>query len=137
MSENMSELEQEVPEHLVNEDNEVDMGSRQDALIDEDKVEREWFKANNKVYWFELKEVTWERKTQILEDNLTTDSRTGDIDLDLKGYYRDMMEEVIVDMSVEGPIGIFLKGMKPELGDQLQDAVPQPGTVMDEEEEGN
>lgn len=133
----MSEAEQDIPEHLLNEDGEVEMGGREDALIDEEDTERKWFKVDGKVYWFDFKEVSWERKTQVLEDNLTTDSRTGEIDLDLKGYYRDMMEEVIVDKSVEGPLGIFLKGMKPELGDQLQDAVPQPGTVMDEEEEGN
>lgn len=133
----MSESEHDIPEHLLDEDGDVQMGGRSDALIDEDDTERQWFKVDGKVYWFDFKDVSWERKTQILENNLTTDSRTGEIDLDLKGYYRDMMEEVIVDKSVEGPIGIFLKGMKPELGDQLQDAVPQPGTVMDEDEEGN
>lgn len=127
----------EIPEHLLGDDEEIEYGSREDALINEDDVEREWFKVDGKVYWFDFGEISWEKKTTILEDNLTTDSRTGEIDLDLKGYYRDMMEETIVDMSVDGPLGVFLKGMKPELGDQLQDAVPQPGTVLDDEEEGN
>lgn len=129
--------EEDIPEHLLGEDGEVELGSRNDVVIDDTDTEREWFKVDGKVYWFDLKEVSWEKKTTILEDNLTTNSRTGEIDLDLKGFYRDMMETVIDDMSVEGPLGVFLKGMKPELGDKLQDTVPQPGTVMDEADEGN
>lgn len=129
--------EQDIPDYLLDDDEEVTLGSREDALIDENNVEREWFKVDDKVYWFDMKEVSWERKSEILEENLTTDTRTGDVDLDLKGYYRDMMLEVIVDKSVEGSLPVFLKGMKPELGDQLQEAVPQPGTVMDDDTEGN
>lgn len=129
--------EEDIPEYLLDEDGEVELGSRDDVVIDDSETEREWFKVDGKLYWFDMKEVSWEKKTTILEDNLNTNSRTGEIDLDLKGFYRDMMETVIVDMSVDGPLGVFLKGMKPELGDKLQDAVPQPGTVMDEADEGN
>lgn len=129
--------ETEIPDHLLDDDEEVEMGGRDDAVIDSSESERNWYKVDGKVYWFDIKEVSWEKKTDILDDNLQTDSRTGEIELDLKGYYRDMMEEVIVDKSVEGGLATFLKGMKPELGDQLQEDVPQPGTVMDEAEEGN
>lgn len=129
--------EQEIPDHLLDDDGEVEMGGRGDATIDDSETERKWFKVDGKAYWFDIKEISWEKKTDILDDNLKTDSRTGEIDLDMKGYYRDMMETVIEDKSVEGGLSTFLKGMKPELGDQLQDEVPQPGTVMDEAEEGN
>lgn len=130
--------ENEVPERFRDEDGDVQMGGREDALIDEEELERKWFKVDGKVYWFDFKEISWEKKTQLLDDSLKTDSRTGEVELDLKGFYRNMMEEVIVDMSVEGTsIPIFLKGMKPELGDKLQDAVPQPGSMLDEDEEGN
>lgn len=130
--------EQEIPERFRGEDGDVQMGGREDALIDEDDLERKWFRVDEKVYWFDFREISWERKTELLDDALKTDSRTGEVELDLKGFYRDMMEEVIVDMSVEGTsIPIFLKGMKPELGDKLQDAVPQPGSMLDEDEEGN
>lgn len=125
----------EIPEHLQGEG--VQLGSRDDALINENNVERYWYKVDDKVFWFDMKEVSWEKKSDILDDNLVTDSRTGEVDLDLKGYYRDMMEEVIVDKSVEGGLATFLKGMSPELGDKLQQDVPQPGAVMDEEVEGN
>jgi len=129
--------ESDIPEHLRTDDEELQMGGRDDALINEDDVEREWFKVDGKAYWFDFKDVSWEKKTQILDDSLQTNSRTGEVELDLKHYYRSMMEEVIVAMSVEGSVPVFLKGMKPELGDKLQDAVPQPGTVMDDDEEGN
>lgn len=130
--------EHEVPERFRDEDGDVQMGGREDALIDEEDIERKWFKVDGKVYWFDFKEISWEKKTQLLDDSLKTNSRTGEVELDLKGFYRNMMEEVIVDMSVEGTsIPIFLKGMKPELGDKLQDAVPQPGSMLDEDEEGN
>lgn len=129
--------ESDIPEHLVGEDEEVSLGSREDALIDESEVERKWFKVDDKVYWFDMKEVSWERKTEVLDNNLETHERTGEIELDLVSYYRDMMEEVITEMSVSGSVPLFLKGMKPELGDKLQEEVPQPGTVMDEQEEGN
>lgn len=129
--------EQDIPEHLLGEDGDVEMGSRTDALIDDSETERKWFKVDGKVYWFDIKEISWEKKTDVLDENLVTDSRTGEIDLDMGGYYRQMMETVIEDKSVEGGLATFLKGMSPELGDQLQDEVPQPGTVMDESEEGN
>lgn len=128
----------DVPERFLDEDGDVQMGGREDALIDEEDIERKWFKVDGKVYWFDFKEISWEKKTQLLDDSLKTDSRTGEVELDLKGFYRNMMEEVIVDMSVEGTsLPIFLKGMKPELGDKLQDAVPQPGSMLDDDEEGN
>lgn len=128
----------DVPERFLDEDGDVQMGGREDALIDEEDIERKWFKVDGKVYWFDFKEISWEKKTQLLDDSLKTNSRTGEVELDLKGFYRNMMEEVIVDMSVEGTsLPIFLKGMKPELGDKLQDAVPQPGSMLDEDEEGN
>lgn len=128
----------DVPERFLDEDGDVQMGGREDALIDEEDIERKWFKVDGKVYWFDFKEISWEKKTQLLDDSLKTNSRTGEVELDLKGFYRNMMEEVIVDMSVEGTsLPIFLKGMKPELGDKLQDAVPQPGSMLDDDEEGN
>jgi hypothetical protein len=131
---------QEIPERF--QDEEVQLGSRENALISDDSTTREWIRVENEeenddLYWFDMKEISWERKTDILDESLQTNKRTGEIELDLKDFYRNMMEEVIVDMSVDAPVPVFLKGMRPEVGDQLQDRVPQPGTVMDEMEEGN
>lgn len=134
----------EVPERFKDEDGNVRMGTRDDALIDENKTERHWFSVPSddedepdSVYWVDIKQISWEKKTDVLDDSLKTDSRSGEIELDLKGFYRSMMEETIADISVEGPLSIFLKGMSPEVGDQLQEIVPDPGTVMDEVDEGN
>jgi len=133
----------DIPERFLDGDNDVQMGSRESALIDESNTTREWFKVPgadgepDEVYWVEIKEISWEKKTDVLDDSLKTDSRTGDIELDLKGYYRNMMETVIDEISVEGSLPVFLKGMSPEVGDQLQEIVPDPGTVMDEVDEGN
>ena len=134
----------EIPDRFKNEDEEVRLGTRDDALIDETQTERHWFSVPSEdegeadtVYWVDIKQISWEMKTDILDNALQTDSRSGEIELDLKGFYRSMMEETIDDISVEGPLGIFLKGMSPEVGDQLQEIVPDPGTVMDEVDEGN
>ena len=130
---------EEIPEWLHDESDDDDLafGSRTDAVIDASNTDRKWYKVDGKVYWFDLQEVSWDRKTDILDDNLGADPQTGEIELDVRGFYRDMMEECIADKSVEGGLATFLKGMKPELGDQLQQDVPQPGTVMDEVEEKN
>lgn len=135
--------EDDIPERFKN-SGDVQLGTRDTALISEENTEREWVRVEaededepDDLYWFDVKEISWEKKTDILDDSLNTDSRTGEIELDLKDFYRSMMEEVIVDMSVEGALPVFLKGMRPEVGDQLQDLVPQPGTVMDEMDEGN
>lgn len=136
----MSTEDPDIPEQFADED--VRMGSRENALIDEKDTKREWVRVENgdepdDIYWFDIKEISWERKTEVLDESLETDSRSGDIELELKNYYKNMMEEVIVDMSADSSIPIFLKGMRPEIGDQLQEIVPQPGTVMDEADEGN
>jgi hypothetical protein len=140
----MSETDStEIPERFRDGDSEVRMGNRETALINESDTTREWFKIPgddgepDDVYWFDIKDISWEKKTDVLDDSLKTDSRTGEIELDLKDYYRNMMETVIADMSVDGGLAIFLKGMSPEVGDQLQEIVPDPGTVMDEVDEGN
>lgn len=131
----------EIPERF--QDDDVQFGDRSSALIDESATDRTWIKVENEgdesddIYWFDLKQISWERKTDILDNNLETDERSGEVELDLKGFYREMMETVIDDMSVDGGVAVFLKGMRPEIGDQLQQEVPQPGTVMDEMEEGN
>lgn len=131
-------MTEDIPERIREKyGDDIKMGGREDVLIDADATEREWIEYDGKIYWFDLKEISWERKTEILDDALEADQRTGDVDLNLKGYYRDMMEEVIADASIDGSIPIFLKGMNPEFGDRLQDLMPDPGTVMDEDEEGN
>ena len=136
----------EIPERFKRDSVEVVLGSREDAVIDTDNVEREWIQVTEEdsetgeetveLYWFDMSEVSWERKTEILDQNLNADERTEEVNLDLIGYYRDMMEEVIVDMSVEGSLPTFLKGMNADLGNQLQNRVPQPDTMMEDVDEG-
>lgn len=126
-------MTQDIPEEYQG----LELGGRNDVLVTED-TQREYLEHDEKLYWFDFSEMTWEQKTDILDDNLDVNQDTGDMDLDLKGYYRDVMEEVIVNASVDGSIPIFLKGMKADFGQKLQqlDSVPDPGAVMDEVEEG-
>lgn len=126
-------MTQDIPEEYAD----LELGTRDDVLVSDD-TEREWFEHDEKAYWFEFGELTWEQKTDLLDDNLDVDQQSGDMDLDLRGYYRDVMEEVIVDSSIDGKIAIFLKGMKADFGQKLQasEHVPDPGAVMDEVEEG-
>lgn len=129
----------EIPEWLAGEDDDLSLGTREDAMVNTSQTEREWVKTSDgKVYWFDVKEISWEKKNQILDNNLDMDEQSGEVDLDLTGFYRDMMRTVIVDASVGSEsIAVFLKGVKPELGDKLQQIVPQPGAVLDDDTEGN
>ena len=126
-------MTQDIPEEYDG----LELGTRDDVLVSDD-TEREYVEFNDKLYWFDFQEITWERKTDILDDNLEVNERTGEMDLDLRGYYRDAMEEVIVDSSIDGGIAIFLKGMKADFGQKLQELeqVPDPGAAMEDADEG-
>lgn len=132
----------EIPEHIREKaDGDVELADRQDALVDTSSTRREWITTENEdgeteVYWFDIKQVSWEEKTDVLDDHIDADDG-GDVELNMKGYYRTMMERTIADKSVDGGLATFLKGMKPELGDKLQQLMPDPGTVMDDVDEGN
>lgn len=127
----------EIPDHLIDEDGEVQFGTLEDALIDERNVEREWVKVNERVYWFDMKEISWEKKTEILDEALEVDQTTEEVELNIKKYYRKMLETMIEDMSVDESVPIFLKGMTPEVGNRLQNLVPEPNSMMEEVDEGN
>jgi hypothetical protein len=115
----------------------LDLGGREDVLVSE-SVEREYIEHNGKLFWFDFTEMTWDQKTDIIDANLDVDQNSGEMDLNMKGYYRDVMEEVIVDSSIDGSITTMLRGMGASFGQKLQalDAVPQPGAVMEDVEEG-
>lgn len=131
----------EIPEHIREKaDGDVELADRENALVDTSETTREWITVTEDgetlAYWFDIKQVSWEEKTDVLDDHIAAEE-SGDVELDMKGYYRTMMERTIADMSVDGGLATFLKGMRPEVGDKLQQLMPDPGTVMDEVDEGN
>lgn len=123
--------DEEIPEEYQD----LELGTREDALADSSNTERVYIEADDKLYWFDLKEMSWEKQGKLVDKNLSVDDRSGDMDLDLQGYYRDVMEYKIEDMSVDGSVSIFLKGMGPELGGKLSSKMPDPGMGDVEEEE--
>lgn len=113
---------------------ELEEGTREDAQVDSE-AERHYFEANGKRYWFDLRQPTWKKKNEIVSDSLKIEE--GGADLRVDDYYLDMLEYMIEDMSVEGDsVRMFLVGLGPELGTQLQDAAPKPGQGLTEDEEG-
>jgi len=123
---------------------EHDDGARDDAMVS-DETERVYIRAENpdgemKRYWFDVKELTWKGKNKIVSDALKIKGEQNDLRIDQ--YYKDVLETIIQDTSVEGVTGekgltIFLAGMSSELGDKLQDVAPNPGKALSDQEEKN
>lgn len=128
--------EAELPEEY----SDYDMGTMEDAMVSDDDIERKYLvdEANEKVWWFDLKEVSWAKKNSILSDSVEQQGGEGKLQAD--AYYRDMMKAMTVEWSGEsGLLGTFLTGLRAELGEQLEQWIPEPAAVQsgDEEEEGN
>jgi hypothetical protein len=124
---------------------EHDAGTRDDAMVS-DETERVYIRAENpdgelKRYWFDVKELTWKGKNKVVSDALKI--REEQTELRIDQYYKDTLETMIQDTSVEGVTGeqgltIFLAGMNPGLGDKLQEGVaPNPGKALSDQEEKN
>lgn len=119
-------------------------GTREDALVT-DETTRHYLKAPDhegdmKRYWFDVKQLTWKGKNQYVSEALKIGEDKTELRIDK--YYRDVLEAMIVDTSVDGVSGekglsIFLAGVTPELGQQLQDLAPKPGKALTDQEEKN
>lgn len=114
-------------------------GSREDALVS-DEAERVYIRARNsegemKRYWFDVKQLTWKGKNKYVSDALKIGEETTELRIDQ--YYRDVLEAMIEDSSVEGSMSIFLAGVSPELGSRLQELAPKPGKALTDQEEKN
>lgn len=114
---------------------EVDEGTRQDATVNSEP-EREYIRAGDKGYWFDVIEPSWKKRNEIISNNVNV-SESG-MDLSIDGYYLDILEYMIEDSSVAAEnIRTFLIGVNAQLGDQLEDLAPDPGESIAEEQEGN
>jgi len=113
----------------------ADDGSRKNVLIDDTQTERHFFMVDGERYWFDVREPSWNKRNEIIDDSLTIGQDATE--LDVAKYYRDMLEHMIVDMSVEGGTSTFLAGVKPELGSKLEQIAPSPTGELTDEEQGN
>lgn len=88
------------------------------------------------VYAVRLKEITWQKKNQILKNNVRRVGGDGKLDIDT--YYRDVAEAMIVEVD-PSPASLtqWLTGLKASLGEQLEGHLPDPVTELNEDEEGN
>lgn len=111
-------------------------GTREDATVNTDETERHYVRANGKRYWFDIKEVTWNKKNEFASNALKIGEDATELHIDQ--YYLDILQFMIDDMSVEGQsVKMFLIGVEPELGSKLQELAPKPGQALSDQEEGN
>lgn len=123
---------------------EHDDGTREDAMVS-NETDRVYIRAENpdgemKRYWFDVKDLTWKGKNKVVSNALKI--REDSTDLRIDQYYKEVLETMIQETSVEGVTGekgltIFLAGMSSDLGDKLQDVAPNPGKALSDQEEKN
>lgn len=119
-------------------------GSRDDAMVS-DEAERVYIRAENPEgemvrYWFDVKQLTWKGKNKYVSEALKIGEESTELHID--SYYKNCLEAMIVDTSVDGVDGdsglsIFLAGMSPQLGTKLQEVAPNPGKALTDQEEKN
>lgn len=114
-------------------------GTREDALVS-DEAERVFIRAPNnegemKRYWFDVKQLTWKGKNQHVSESLKIGEEATELRID--EYYRNVLDAMIEDSSVDGSMSIFLAGVSPKLGSKLQDLAPKPGKALSDQEEKN
>lgn len=119
-------------------------GTRDDAMVS-DETERVYIRAQNNdgetvKYWFDVKQLSWKGKNKYVSESLKIGEESTELHID--AYYKNVLEAIIADTSVEGVDGesglsIFLAGMSPELGTKLQEVAPNPGKALSDQEEKN
>lgn len=114
-------------------------GTREDALVS-NETERVFIRAPNsegemKRYWFDKKQLTWKGKNKYVSESLKLGEESTELRID--EYYRNVLEAMIEDSSVDGSLSIFLAGVSPELGSKLQELAPKPGKALTDQEEKN
>ncbi|UTF55982.1 hypothetical protein [Natronosalvus rutilus] len=114
-------------------------GTREDALVS-NEAERVYLRAPNhegemRRYWFDVKDLTWTGKNKYVSDALKIGEEKTELRIDQ--YYKDVLEAMIQDSSVDGSLSIFLAGVSPELGQKLQDLAPRPGDALENQEAKN
>jgi hypothetical protein len=122
-----------------------EVGSVDDAIVDEDATRRVWVKDDDKgvAYWFDLKEdVPLRKKNSCLEDNLTTDrGPNGEPRQNLSsGYYDDMLRYMVDDwFGADDPDAPGLATFLTQMGsvfESLQDEVPAPMSSLPDGDRG-
>jgi len=115
-------------------------GGFDDAQVP-DETERHYLTdhENERYWWFNLKPVTWVKKNQILSDCIEV-REGGQGSLNVAEYYRQMMLAKTLQWSGgDQPLGTFLTGLRADLGEQVENWLPDPGAIEEgtEAEEGN
>ena len=126
----------ELPDHLK----QFSVGSVDDALIS-NETERIYLvdEENQRYWWFDIAEISWYKKNSIFAECIEQ-TGAGEGRMDAAKYYREVAKEMIQEWSGsdEMDIDTFLVGLSDDLGSQLEQKLPDPGSAaMDVDEQGN
>jgi len=83
-----------------------------------------------------VKEPTWLEAEKALNSVMKIDSRTQSFDLDLNAMYRYMVENFITKTEPSLTTVDMLR-LSPYVGNQLKEILPNPMSLMQEDEEKN
>ena len=83
-----------------------------------------------------VKEPTWLEAEKALNSVMKIDSRTQSLDLDLNAMYRYMVENFI-EKTEPSLSTIDMLRLSPYVGNQLKEILPNPMSMMQEDEEKN
>ena len=83
-----------------------------------------------------VKEPTWLEAEKALNSVMKIDSRTQSLDLDLNAMYRYMVENFISKTEPSLSTIDMLK-LSPYVGNQIKDILPNPMSMVQEDEEKN
>ena len=116
---------------------EAETADRADILVS-NETERKYVRTEDgRGAWFDLRNPSWNKKKEVLSDCIEADA-SGSGSLELDRYYREMLEFMIADSSVDMEnTATTIRGLSNHVGNQLEEEVPRPSARgIDEEEEG-
>lgn len=120
---------------------EYQLGTARGSVVNEDETELVTIEGEEEgedvVYWFELREITWQKKNRIFKDNVTQVGGQGQLQIDT--YYREVAEAMIVSWFGEDDMSLtqWLTGVGADIGERLEPHLPDPVGQLEEEEEKN
>lgn len=123
------------------------MGTARGSVVDKERTELVTIEGTEEnpetgeeepvLYWFEMREITWQKKNRIFKDNVEQVGGQGQLQIDT--YYREVAEAMITSWFGEDDMSLtqWLTGVGADVGEKLEPHLPDPVNQLEEAEEGN